>query len=192
MKKDIGTINCLYPMPVTLVGTIAHGKANFMVCAHVGIMNFADKNYISVSIGKMHETNHAIHENGTFSVNIPSEDMVVETDYAGIVTGKDMDKSGLFPVTFGKLESAPMIESCPVSMECRVYSTVEFPSHDVFIGEIVTSWCDENGLTNGAVDLAKTKPMLFDMALKQYWNLGKPFAKCWAVGNQYSTEKPGR
>ncbi len=184
MKKRIDATNCLYPMPMTLVGANISGRPNFLPIAHVGIMNFATPQYISIGLGKSHRTNQGIRENKTFSVNIPEEDQVVKTDYAGIVSAKEVDKSGLFEIFYGETKSAPMISECPVNMECKLYQILDFPTHEVFIGEIVASFCDEDAMTSGKVDLNKVKPMLFDMHSKQYWRLGEPFAKAWSIGKQ--------
>jgi flavin reductase (DIM6/NTAB) family NADH-FMN oxidoreductase RutF len=188
MKKNLGVINSLYPMPVTLVGAQVNGKANFVTVAHVGIMNMGAQNYITVGLAKIHHTNEGIKENKTFSVNIPSEDQVVETDYCGLVSGKETDKSEIFETFYGELGTAPMISQCPVNMECKMHQTIDFPAHDVFMGEIVASYSDEEVLTKGSVDLAKVKPMLFDMARKNYWRLGEPFARCWNVGRLFETK----
>ncbi|MBW2337386.1 MAG: hypothetical protein JRF47_11630 [Deltaproteobacteria bacterium] len=48
---------------------------------------------------KPHYTNPGIRKNKAFSVNIPSENLVVETDYAGLVSGKKTDKSDLFDMS---------------------------------------------------------------------------------------------
>jgi len=184
MKKKLGPLNCLYPMPVAIVGARVMNKPNFLPIAHVGIMNFATPQYISIGLHKSHRTNEGIRENGTFSVNIPSEDQVVKTDYAGIVSAKTKDKSGLFEAYYGELKTAPMITDCPVNMECRLYQVVDFPTHDVFIGEIIASYCDEGVMTDDVIDLRKVKPLLFDMYSKQYWRLGEAYAKCWSVGKQ--------
>jgi flavin reductase (DIM6/NTAB) family NADH-FMN oxidoreductase RutF len=184
MKKNLGAVNSLYPMPVTLVGATVNGKPNYLTVAHVGIMNHAQPAYITVGLGKMHYTNAGIKENKTFSVNIPSEDMVVETDYCGIVTGKNTDKATLFEAFYGELKTAPMITECPVNLECKLYDIIDFPTHDVFIGEIMGTYCDENVLTDNAVDLLKVRPMLFDMGRRHYWRLGEPFAECWNIGKQ--------
>lgn len=110
--------------------------------------------------------------------------MVVEADYAGLVSGRNIDKSGLFEVFYGELATAPMIKQCPLSMECRLYYVVNTPTHDVFIGEIVGTYADEAVLKDGKVDLAKVQPLLFDMSVREYWSLGQPVAKCWEVGKQ--------
>ena len=172
MKKKLDGINVLYPTPTTILGAIVEGKPNFITIAHIGIVNHAKPYLISFSLAKPHHTNPGIRENKTFSVNIPSEDLVVETDYVGLVSGKKTDKSNLFEIFYGELENAPMIKECPINMECRLYDTYDTPTHDLFIGEIVETFADESVLTEGKVDLAKLKPLLFDMSSVKYWSMG--------------------
>ena len=185
MKKKIGNQNVLYPTPVTIVGALVNGKANFMNVAHVGILNAAAPHLISLGMNKAHYTNIGIREQKTFSVNILSQDHMVEMDYVGLVSGGKTDKSGVFETFFGELKTAPLIQQCPLSMECRLYDTYETKTHDVFIGEIVATYVDEDVLTDGIVDLSKVKPLLFDMSTRQYWSLGQAMGKCWNVGKQY-------
>ncbi|CAG1003339.1 MAG: flavin reductase family protein [Candidatus Methanoperedens sp.] len=182
MKKKLEALNCLYPMPTVLVGTVVNGRPNFTTIAHVGIMNVGKQNYISISSWKGHYSNIGIKEKGMFSINIPSEDMVEETDYCGIFSGKDTDKSTIFEIFYGEMKAAPMISQALINMECKLYKTIDFPAHDLFIGEIIETYCDEKVLTDNAVDLSKVKPVLFDMHRKQYWKLGEPLAKCWDIG----------
>ncbi len=79
-----------------------------------------------------------------------------------------------------------MIEQCKVTMECRLIDHVKLPTHDLFVGEVVGTYADVDVLTNGVVDIAKLRPLLFDMASKKYWGLGDPVAKCWSVGKESS------
>ena len=179
MKTKLGVKNCLYPMPIVLVGANVRGKPNYITIADVGIMAM---NFISVSMQKHHYTNIGIRENKTFSVNIPSVEMVKETDYCGLVSGRNVDKSQLFKSFFGMLKTAPMIEKCPVNMECRLVKTVDFPKHDIFVGEIFETYCDEQYLTNGIVDENKVRPILFVLSDKGYWRLRERFAEAWEIG----------
>ena len=184
MKKTLNAINVLYPTPTVLVGAMVDGKPNFITIAHVGIVNHARPYLISLSSAKAHYTNAGIKANNAFSVNIPSENLVVETDYVGLVSGKKTDKSGLFEIFQGQVENAPMIKQCPVNMECRLYDIYDTPTHDLFIGEIVQTHADESVLTDGKIDLAKLKPLLFDMSSIKYWSVGEVVADCWKVGKQ--------
>jgi len=86
VKQKIGKACHLYPSLTTLVGANVKGKPNFLTIAHVGIMNHGLPEYLSVSLGKMHYTNAGIKENKTFSINIPSEEVVARADYCGMVT----------------------------------------------------------------------------------------------------------
>jgi flavin reductase (DIM6/NTAB) family NADH-FMN oxidoreductase RutF len=184
VKRTLNAINVLYPTPTVLVGAIVDGKPNFITIAHIGIVNHARPYLISLSSAKAHYTNAGIKENKAFSVNIPSENLVVETDYAGIVSGKKTDKSELFEVFQGQVANAPMIKECPINMECRLYDIYDTPTHDLLIGEIVETYADESVLTEGKIDLAKLKPLLFDMSSIKYWSVGEIVADCWKVGKQ--------
>lgn len=181
MKEKLGNVNALYPTPTTLVGAMVNGKPNFITIAHIGIMTHT---YISLGMGKIHYTNAGIKENKTFSVCLPSEDIVVETDYYGIMTGKKTDKSALFDIFYGELKTAPMIQQCKVCMECRLDRIIDFETHDVFVGEIVETYADGSVLADGKVDISKLKPLLFDMSSKKYWSLGGEVANCWNIGKQ--------
>ena len=164
-----------------MVGTTVNGKPNFVAIAHIGIITH---HHVSLSMGKRHYTNPGIKENKTFSVCLPSEDLVIETDSCGIMTGKNTDKAILFNVFYGELKTAPMIQECRICMECRLERIVDFPNNDVFIGEIIETYVDESVLSENRVDISKLKPLLFDMSSKKYWSLGTVIANCWNVGKE--------
>ena len=185
MKKKIGNQNVLYPSLVTIVGAIVNGKVNFVNIAHVGILNAHAPHLISFGMNKAHHTNIGIRENKAFSVNILSQDQLVEADYVGLVSGGTTDKSGVFKTFFGELKTAPLIQDCPLSMECRLHDTYDTGTHELFIGEVVATYADEAVLSEGKVDLAKVRPLLFDMSSLQYWSLGTVAGKCWNAGKQY-------
>ena len=178
MKVELGAKNCLYPLPTTLVGTLVNGKPNYVTIAHVGIM---DLESVSLGMNKRHYTNAGIKANKTFSINIPSTTMIKETDHCGLVLGKDKNKADMFKTFYGTLKTAPMIEQCSINMECELIKIVDFPNHDVFIGKIVNTFCDETILTDGEVDIEKVQPILFVMNDRTYYGLGKKLAKAWNI-----------
>ena len=178
----IGAVNALYPMPTTLVGATVDGKPNFLTVAHVGILNHGTPQYLSIGLGKVHYSNAGINQNRTFSICMPSEELMVETDYCGLKTGKKVDKAALFDIFYGELKTAPMIRQCLVNMELRLHEVLDFDTHEIFIGELVQTYADDKVLTNGKIDVAKLRPLLFDMASVKYWRLGEAIGKCWNVG----------
>ena len=72
-----------------------------------------------------------------------------KTDYCGLVSGRDTDKAALFDVYYGELKTAPMITECPLSLECGLEITVENPTNNFYIGEIIASYTEEKYLTGG-------------------------------------------
>jgi flavin reductase (DIM6/NTAB) family NADH-FMN oxidoreductase RutF len=180
-KINIGNNVFVYPMPVTLVGTQVDGRVNFMAVGWISRVN-GNPPYIGIGINKNHYTAKGIHENGGFSVNYPSADMVKKTDYCGIVSGRKEDKSKLFEVFYGKFEAAPMIRECPLNLECGLVETMEFPTHYLFVGEILAAYSEEQYLTDGRLDIEKMKPLLLTMPDNSYWTVGDYKAAAWKTG----------
>jgi flavin reductase (DIM6/NTAB) family NADH-FMN oxidoreductase RutF len=182
VKEKLGDTNALYPLVTAIVGSVVDDKPDFATIAHVGIAHLKG---ITLGMGRTHLTNEGIRANRAFSVSIPSADLVEVTDHIGMASGKTVDKSGVFQVFYGELPGAPLVDDCPVTMACRLIEHVELPTHDLFIGEVVETYADRDVLTNGVIDIAKVRPLLFDMMSKKYWSLGEPVAKCWSVGKRY-------
>ncbi len=181
MKKiNIGKSPYPLPMPVVIVGSCIGERPNFMAVAWVTRVN-ARPALMSVAIGR-HATAEAIRETGEFSINIPSVDLVKETDLTGMVSGNDLDKSVLFDVFYGSLRKAPMIRQCPVTMECRVAQKVELPVDILFIGEVTGVWSEERFLTKGSPDVEKVRPFCLTMPDNRYWSMGGPVGRAWSDG----------
>ena len=77
-----------------------------------------------------------------------------------------------------------MIRQCLVNMELRLHDVLDFSSHDIFVGELVQTYADEGVMEEDHIDIARLKPLLFDMASKMYWALGTPLGNCWNVGKR--------
>jgi len=180
-KINLGNIIYVYPMPVALVGANVAGRANFMTAAWLNRVN-NNPPLLAVAVNRAHYTNGGIRENQTFSINFPSADLVEQVDFCGLVSGRKTDKSGVFTVFYGELETAPMIDDCPLCLECRLQQIVELPSNDLFIGEIVAGYTEADYLTDEKLDVRKMNPLLLTMPDNQYWTVGEPVAKAWSVG----------
>jgi flavin reductase (DIM6/NTAB) family NADH-FMN oxidoreductase RutF len=189
-KINLGPKMFIYPMPVVLVGATVHGKDNFMTAAWVTRVSM-DPPLAAVAINRAHYTAGGIIENETFSLNFPSAEMVAEADYCGLVSGRKTDKARLFKVFYGMLETAPMIEECPLCMECRLVNVVELPKNHLFIGEIVAGYSEDRFLTDGVPDPKKMNPIALTMPDNHYWTLGEPVGQAWSIGKKLKeTEKP--
>ena len=171
-------------MPVVLVGANVLGKPNFLAAAWFTAAGITPPKF-AVTLNKAHYTNQGIKDNKTFSVNLPSENMMKATDYCGIVSGFKADKSGVFDVFYRKLKTAPMITECPVNLECSLDKVVDNGSHEMFIGDIVSTFTEEKYLTAGAIDTKKVKPFMLSLNDRIYYGLGEQKGKAWEAGKVY-------
>jgi flavin reductase (DIM6/NTAB) family NADH-FMN oxidoreductase RutF len=190
-KINLGaTVAAYSPCPVILVGANVKGKPNFLPIGWFTGAGFKPPKLAVVS-GKVHYTNQGIKENKTFSVCIPSEDMIEATDYCGCVSGSKMDKSTIFVVFYGKLKTAPMIAECPINLECRLDKVIDIGQYEIFIGGILSTYTEEKYLINGTVDLKKTRPFLLSPCPLdlEYYTMGEPIGKAWSVGKNFKNKR---
>jgi len=183
-KVLLGPQTLIYPMPSLLVGAQVDGKPNFMAVAWGGIAGSTPP-MISVALQHHRYTYRGIKQNMTFSVNVPSTDLVKETDYCGIASGAKIDKNEVcgFKIFYGRLENAPLIEQCPVNLECSVVHILNLGSHSLVIGRIDETHVSEDCLTDGKPDVAKIKPFSYVTAPELHYRaLGDTIAKAFSVG----------
>jgi flavin reductase (DIM6/NTAB) family NADH-FMN oxidoreductase RutF len=186
----------VFPGPTVLVGANVHGKPNFNAIGWIVGFEF-NPPLVAISSNQRHNNNVGIKENQTFSVNTPSEDMVQVTDYCGIKSGRDIDKSKLFDVFYGELKTAPMIKESPLNLECKVVhkiDTVELfkasMGHDIFFGEVIQVYTEEKYLTNNQPDVEKIKPFILSSSRKRsrYYKIGEELGVAWSIGNEYKKD----
>ncbi len=183
----------LYPMPVSLIGANVNGKPNFMALAWVNVVEYKPPLF-AISSYESHHTNIGIKENGTFSINIPSEGMVEVADYVGLKSGKEIDKSEVFEVFYGDLKTAPMITHAPINMECEVLKTINTKDltgtekgHEIIIGKVINAYVDDYYITNEIPDISKVKPFVFSID-NNYWKIGDHLGKAFSIGKNYKKD----
>ena len=190
MKVRRGSYPLIYPIPICLLGAQVDGKPNYETIGNVGMVSF-NPNLIMISSIKGHHTNQDVNEHGTFSINYPDAGMLAETDYCGMVSGKTKDKGNLFKTFYGVLETAPMIDECPVNLECRVVDTFQYGSNEVWIGQVVETYLDEGIAPKEPKKwptLDQVNPFVYSPP-GTYWDLGKQIGRGYEVGK--SIKKTG-
>lgn len=187
MKIKLGAIPYIYPIPITLVGANVAGNPNFVTIGDVGLIGI-NPPLVSISSHAQHYTNQGILENETFSINFPGTDMLTETDYCGIVSGREVDKAALFEIFYGELENAPMIAACPVSLECRVIKEFSIEHRQVFIGQVVQThvsdaFVSKVGGRQQIADLTQLSPIIYALD-NRYYQIGEPIGTGYREGQK--------
>jgi len=187
-KKKLGAQPIIWPHPTVLVGAHVDGRPDFAAVAWTGV---AAGNPPAVTIGlQPHRYSlKGIYQNRTFSVNIPSVDLVRETDYCGLVSGADTDKvkDCKFKVFYGATPTAPLIEQCPVNLECEVLHILNLGSHHLVVGRVVEVHFSEDCLSDGKPDIDKVRPFAFVPG--KYHRIGEAFADAFKVGREIKPKK---
>jgi flavin reductase (DIM6/NTAB) family NADH-FMN oxidoreductase RutF len=182
-KINLGSRVANYPMPVTIVGAHVNNKPNFLTIAWVSMVN-NNPPKIAVALGNRHYTNKGIKENGSFSICISSANLIEKTDYVGLVSGEKVDKSDMFTIFYGTLKNAPMIEECPICIECKLDKVVENGSNELFIGDIIGIYTEDKYLTDNKLDFKKINPIILSQDNQEYWSLGEKIGQAWSIGKK--------
>lgn len=158
----MGPQQFLNPKPVVLAGTVVDGRPNFITVSWSGITS-ANPPTMYIAIRNIRYSLKGIKQNMTFSANIPSSDMVKETDYCGSVSGSEFDKIKEcgFKIFYGNLNNAPLIEQCPINIECEVFQIVDIGDHLIIIGKIIESYISDNCFINDIPNIRKIDPICF-------------------------------
>ena len=187
MKKvQLGPKTLLYPMPAFLVGANVDGKPNFMTAAWSGIA-CSTPPMLTVALQHHRYTLKGMKETGVFSINVPSVDLIKETDYCGLFSGEKEDKVATcsFKVFYGVLKTAPMIEQCPVNLECKAMHTLYLGSHALLVALIKEVYVSEACLTHGEPDIDKVHPLIYATGTdKAYYEFGGRLAEAFSVGKE--------
>ena len=158
LKQEING-NLLSPLPAVLVGATVNGHPNYLVIGYISPFDFGK--CIFFSLFKKRYTCVGIHENRTFSVNIPSEDLLAEMEICGSKSGRNFDKGALFDTFYGELKTAPMIRQCPINIECEVKEILDYDPNEGIIGRVVKSYVNPQYLKNGKLDWRKVHPIIW-------------------------------
>ena len=168
-------------LPVVVVTCIdKDGKPNLIPLGWVGGV-CSDPPQLGIAIRRKPVKRYSydlILETKEFVVNIPDEDLVEKVDIAGFISGRDVDKFeelGLTPVPASKVK-VPLIDECPVNLECVLRQHFVLGSHGLFIGEIVAVDVDEElAKPEGDPDFSKTRPYVlrwYDYCGLRYERIG--------------------
>lgn len=191
MKKDLGILPAVYPMPVLMVAAYDEsGRVNVMNAAW-GMICDMDK--IALFIGKDHKTTKNILATKAFTVSIADRDHMDVADYFGIATGNKtpdkFERTG-YHATRSSRVNAPIVDEFPLVMECELAEEVNTENLHCIVGRIVNVAADEKVLAaNGKVDPTKLNALTFDQFQNGYYISGEQVGKAWNAGAELAKQK---
>ena len=184
MKKDLGVLQAVYPMPVLMVAAYDEtGKVNVMNAAW-GMICAMDK--IALFIDEDHKTTQNLLKTKAFTVALADQDHMDVADFFGIASGNKMEdkfeRTGYHAVKSAYV-NAPVIEEFPVVMECELAEVINTENMYAIVGKIVNVAAEEAVLDEkGKVDPTKVKALIFDQFRHGYYISGEQVGKAWNAG----------
>ncbi len=163
----------LAPVPPVLVSCGTIEKPNIITIGWTGIINTKPPmTYISVRPTRY--SYNLIKETGEFAINLTVSSMCKKVDFCGVRSGADVnkfEKCGFHAVESTKI-SAPIIEECPINLECKVTDINSLGSHDMFLAKIVGVNVNEKYVdSKGKLNIEQMGLMAY--AHGDYFSLGR-------------------
>jgi len=128
----------LAPLPPVMVSCGVGDQANIITVAWAGIINTHPPK-VSISVRPNRHSYGIIKETREFVINLTPEHLIRAADYCGMYTGAKVDKfaaTGLHKED-AQVVACPLIEECPLSLECKVTDIIPQGTHDLFLAEVV-------------------------------------------------------
>lgn len=166
--------NVLSPLPVVLVscGGDPEWKPNIITIAWIGSV-CSDPPMLSISVRPERYSFDIIQSTGEFVVNVPSRRQARAVDWCGMVSGRNLDKwesAGLTQAPALKV-GCPIIQECPIHIECRVRESLNLGSHMMFVAEVAAVQITSSLIdAKGRFRLEKAGLMAY--GLGQYFEIG--------------------
>ena len=183
MRKKLDLTEGIFPMPVLMVATYNDdGSVNVMNAAW-GTMQ--SRGNVALKLTETHKTVENIKKRGAFTVSIADEKHLVEADYFGVESGKNVaDKLAAAGLTAEKSEliDAPIINEFPLCLECEF---VEYQHNEYgcgVIGKVVNLTADESVMDGEKVDMSKVNAIAFDPYTHGYYRVSERVGEAFKDG----------
>ena len=175
MKIERKPSPALLPAPVVLLSVAGHGKEkpDIVTLAWAGTV-CSDPPMLSVAIRPTRHSQRLVNAAREFVVNVPRAGQLEQVDLAGVWSGAEHDKFEELGLTArpAVAVAAPLIEECPINIECVVRHQLALGAHDLYIAEIVAVQYDEDVLdSRGRVLTRALSPIAYVEG--EYWSLGE-------------------
>jgi len=163
----------LAPVPVVLLTCVGQdGSPSILTVSWVSVV-CATPPMVGVAVRTERFSYNRILDTGEFVLNIPSAALLRAVDFCGTVSGEAVDKfaqANLTPAPGAKVRP-PLIEECPINLECIVRHALPLGSHALFLAEVAAVHADADVVEDGTIVLGRVAPLTFDPFGGDYWSL---------------------
>lgn len=184
MKKKIFESYTL-PIPYPIVVVVAGWeKPNPSTYIYFGEFN-QEPMIIGIGIRERRYTYKLMKETGEFTVNFVNRKILKDADMAGIVSGRNVDKSTLCNFTYVPSQKikTPVIEESPVNLEVKIYDEIKFTDHNLVLGKVENVLISSEFIKDGRVDFEAMDFVVTDYNSIAYYSVGD-FIEKWGFSKK--------
>lgn len=189
MKTKLGPQRILFPLPTVLVVTGDMENANIVTIAWISILSSSPPT-LGISVGTKGYSGELIKKNKNFTINIATEEIMIEADFCGITSGRDtnkFEKTGLTKIPSSIIDS-PIIKECPLNLECKLIEANIVGSTNHFIAEIVETHIDTNKIKDPAnprtIEIDAINPLIYISGSREYRKIGEKIGDAYQIGKK--------
>ncbi len=167
--------NMVYPLPAVMISCAEEGKKpNIITVAWTGTI-CTNPAMVYISVKPERYSYDIIKNSGEFVINLTTKSLVKAVDFCGVRSGRDMDKfkeMNLTPIKGNLVNHAPLIEECPVNIECKVREIVKLGSHHMFMADVLGVNIDNRYMNeSGKFQLNKSDLIIYSHG--EYYGFGE-------------------
>lgn len=169
----------IYPLPAVMV-TCGSTQENFNIItiAWTGTVS-TNPPMCYISVRPSRHSYDLIKENMEFVINLTTLDLARQTDWCGVLSGRNVNKfkeTGLTPMS-GDIVSAPLIAESPINIECKVKDILELGSHHMFLAEVVAIHASQEFMNEDTGEFDLSKSNIINYSHGKYYEAGKFIGK---------------
>ena len=158
MKKNTKIKAYLKPAPNTLISCRGkNGENNALAVGYCCNCSY-DPPMVMVGIVPSRFSHKLIKESGCFVVNLPGKNQKEMFDYLGSHSGANENKLEKIGAKLSEAEkvNAPILDDCPVNIECTIVGSMMTGSHEMFAGKVECIHADQEFVKeDGSIDFSK-------------------------------------
>lgn len=155
MKTSLPPRPWLFPRPAVLISARGPGgEVGLMTASWIG-MACSTPPMVAVGIRDTRFTHGLVQASREFVVNVTTSRQEQVVEFCGTESNHTIDKFRALGLSHSQAEivDAPVIDDCPINLECRVRHALPLGSHELFVAEIVRVqvdplYLDEKGELN--------------------------------------------
>ena len=164
------------PSPAALITSVDEdGKPNIITLGEVFNISISKPVIMGIAIRPSTYSHSLIQRTGEFVINLTTSALFEKVDLCGSISGRNgfdkFEQFGLTPIpaTFVK---PPLIDECPINIECKVISIQKIGDHDLILGEVAAVHTDDDKIDEQGHLIWGNLDLLVYLT-GSYWSMGK-------------------